>query len=74
MTLDHERFNAIRNTRKFLDDIYYGRQMFPPSKKDMTRLLYMHLKHYPDEYWIKKLEGIYNKEVYGIPKEEEEGG
>jgi len=52
MTLPDERFNALRNTKQFLEDLLLNNEKYRITVKRL-------LKHFPELYWIDKVEKMY---------------
>ena len=57
MTIDEERFRAIENVRMFLRDLM--RIKSPVKVKELREKAYRRLKHYPEEWFMKKLKEKY---------------
>jgi hypothetical protein len=52
MTINSERYNAMNNTRDFLDYVGYTKGVRVPKEiKERARRL---LKHFPENYWIEE--------------------
>lgn len=65
MTIDAERFNAIRNARTILWEMMTKRPFPYKTKKELRKLAYRLSKHFPDEWFMEKLEELYRKDQEG---------
>lgn len=55
MTLDFERFLALRNTRTFLYSLL-DPQKTPRVPSEVRQEARSCLKHFPDPYWLENIE------------------
>lgn len=69
MTLDYERFGAMRNVSMYLSRILKREEKFPTTIKASVERAYRLLKHYPEDFFIKKLEELYYRRDEEIKKD-----
>ena len=61
MTLYTERFNSIKKAKRILSERL--KESLTDKIEFSRKELYYLLKHYPEDYWVDKLERLYDSYV-----------